>query len=40
MKIAHVIRVHRAGIADQRRPIGSFLFLGPTGVGKQKWQKH
>jgi ATP-dependent Clp protease ATP-binding subunit ClpB len=38
-KIAHVIRVHRAGIADQRRPIGSFLFLGPTGVGKTEVAK-
>lgn len=33
-KIANTIRVHRAGIGDERKPIGSFLFLGPTGVGK------
>ncbi len=34
LKIADVIRAHRAGINDQNRPIGSFMFLGPTGVGK------
>ncbi len=33
-KVARAIRRSRVGIADQRRPIGSFLFLGPTGVGK------
>ncbi len=33
-KIASAIRRSRAGIADADRPIGSFLFLGPTGVGK------
>lgn len=33
-KVANTIRVHRAGIADPNKPIGSFLFLGPTGVGK------
>jgi ATP-dependent Clp protease ATP-binding subunit ClpC len=33
-KIARAIRRSRVGIADSRRPIGSFLFLGPTGVGK------
>lgn len=32
--VADAIRRSRAGISDQRRPIGSFLFLGPTGVGK------
>lgn len=32
--IAHAIRRARAGIADERRPYGSFIFLGPTGVGK------
>ncbi len=32
--IAHAIRRSRAGIKDPRRPIGSFIFLGPTGVGK------
>lgn len=33
-KVAHAIQVHRAGLADAHKPIGSFLFLGPTGVGK------
>ncbi|PIR69517.1 MAG: type VI secretion system ATPase TssH [Candidatus Niyogibacteria bacterium CG10_big_fil_rev_8_21_14_0_10_46_36] len=33
-KIANAIRRARAGIADPDRPIGSFMFLGPTGVGK------
>ncbi len=32
--IAKAIRRSRAGIKDQRKPVGSFLFLGPTGVGK------
>jgi len=32
--VAHAIRRSRAGLKDARRPIGSFLFLGPTGVGK------
>lgn len=32
--VAAAIRRSRAGIADRNRPIGSFLFLGPTGVGK------
>ncbi len=33
-KVAHAIRRARAGLQDPNRPIGSFLFLGPTGVGK------
>ncbi|MFH1978859.1 MAG: AAA family ATPase [Patescibacteria group bacterium] len=33
-KISQAIRRSRAGIADTERPIGSFMFLGPTGVGK------
>jgi len=33
-KVASAIRRARAGIADESRPIASFLFLGPTGVGK------
>ena len=33
-KIARSIRRNRAGLRDPRRPIGSFMFLGPTGVGK------
>src|SRR5947207_7910024 len=32
--VANAIRRSRAGLADARRPNGSFLFLGPTGVGK------
>jgi ATP-dependent Clp protease ATP-binding subunit ClpB len=32
--VANAIRRSRAGLADINRPIGSFLFLGPTGVGK------
>ncbi len=32
--IAHALRRSRAGIKDPKRPIGSFIFLGPTGVGK------
>ncbi|MGI8663255.1 MAG: ATP-dependent Clp protease ATP-binding subunit [Acidimicrobiales bacterium] len=32
--VANAIRRSRAGLADPDRPIGSFLFLGPTGVGK------
>ena len=32
--VAKAIRRGRSGIADARRPIGSFLFMGPTGVGK------
>lgn len=34
LAIAHAVRRSRAGIKDPRRPIGSFVFLGPTGVGK------
>lgn len=33
-QVATTIRIHRAGLAPEHRPIGSFLFLGPTGVGK------
>ena len=33
-KIARSIRRNRAGLKDPNRPIGSFMFLGPTGVGK------
>ena len=32
--VSHAIRRARSGLTDPRRPIGSFLFLGPTGVGK------
>ncbi|MCF0104799.1 MAG: ATP-dependent chaperone ClpB [Eggerthellaceae bacterium] len=37
--VAGAIRRSRAGLADPNRPIGSFLFLGPTGVGKTKLAK-
>lgn len=33
-KVVHAIQMHRTGLTDPNRPIGSFLFLGPTGVGK------
>ncbi len=33
-KVSHAIQMHRAGLANPNKPIGSFLFLGPTGVGK------
>jgi len=33
-KVARAIRRSRVGISDRKRPTGSFLFLGPTGVGK------
>ena len=32
--VANAVRRSRAGISEEKRPIGSFLFLGPTGVGK------
>ncbi len=38
-RVADVIRRSRAGIADPNRPIGSFIFLGPTGVGKTELTK-
>lgn len=37
--VADCIRRSRAGISDPNRPIGSFLFLGPTGVGKTELSK-
>ncbi len=38
-KIAHAIRRSRVGIGDPDKPIGSFMFLGPTGVGKTELTK-
>jgi len=38
-KIADAVKRSRAGVADPDRPIGSFLFLGPTGVGKTELTK-
>jgi len=37
--VARAIKRSRAGLKDPRRPIGSFLFLGPTGVGKTELAK-
>ena len=37
--VAKAIKRGRAGLKDPKRPIGSFLFLGPTGVGKQNFQR-
>ncbi len=33
-RVANAVRRNRAGLSDPNRPIGSFIFLGPTGVGK------
>ena len=37
--VANAVRRSRAGISDEKRPLGSFLFLGPTGVGKTELTK-
>ncbi|HBE92197.1 MAG TPA: type VI secretion system ATPase TssH, partial [Gammaproteobacteria bacterium] len=37
--VSNAIRRSRAGLSDPRRPLGSFLFLGPTGVGKTELTK-
>lgn len=37
--VANAVRRNRAGMGDPKRPIGSFLFLGPTGVGKTELAK-
>lgn len=37
--VASAIRRSRAGFADEKRPIGSFIFMGPTGVGKTELVK-
>ena len=37
--VADAVRRSRAGLQDPNRPIGSFLFLGPTGVGKTELAK-
>jgi ATP-dependent Clp protease ATP-binding subunit ClpC len=39
MAISRAVRRARAGLKDPRRPIGSFMFLGPTGVGKTELTK-
>lgn len=38
-KVAKAIRRSRAGLSDPKRPVGSFLFAGPTGVGKTETAK-
>src|SRR5690606_6858139 len=38
-KVVKAIRRNRAGLKDPNRPIGSFIFLGPTGVGKTQLAK-
>ena len=38
-RVAHAIRMNRAGLGAPGRPIGSFLFAGPTGVGKTELAK-
>lgn len=37
--VSRAIRRARSGVADSRRPMGSFMFLGPTGVGKTELAK-
>lgn len=37
--VARAVRRNRSGVSDDRRPIGSFIFLGPTGVGKTELAK-
>jgi len=37
--VAKAVRRNRTGMGDARRPVGSFLFLGPTGVGKTELAK-
>lgn len=37
--VAEAVRLNRAGLGDEQRPVGSFIFLGPTGVGKTELVK-
>ncbi|PRC57321.1 hypothetical protein C6A85_34155, partial [Mycobacterium sp. ITM-2017-0098] len=37
--VSDAVRRSRAGVADPNRPTGSFMFLGPTGVGKTELAK-
>ncbi len=39
VSVANAIRRSRAGLGEEKRPIGSFMFLGPTGVGKTELAK-
>ena len=38
-KVVKAIRRNRAGLKDPNKPIGSFIFIGPTGVGKTQLTK-
>ena len=38
-RVSQAIQMHRTGLTDPNRPIGSFIFLGPTGVGKTEVAK-
>ncbi len=38
-EVVHAIQLHRTGLSEPHKPIGSFLFLGPTGVGKTEVAK-
>ena len=38
-RVPHAIQMHRTGLTDPNKPIGSFLFLGPPGVGKTEVAK-
>ena len=38
-EISRALKMHRAGLVDPKKPLGSFLFLGPTGVGKTEIAK-
>lgn len=38
-EVVHAIQLHRTGLSEPNKPIGSFLFLGPTGVGKTEVAK-
>jgi ATP-dependent Clp protease ATP-binding subunit ClpB len=38
-KVSDAVRRNKSGLADERRPLGSFIFIGPTGVGKTELAK-
>ena len=38
-QVAEAFRRHRSGLSEEKKPVGSFLFLGPTGVGKTETAK-
>ena len=39
-KVVKAIQRNRIGLKDPNKPIGTFLFLGPTGVGKTHWPRN